>query len=719
MVRRSAAAVPSVPAQQVNQGGDMAQLRNVAVASAIAAALQVGAVKAQSASSGALAEVVVTAEKSNARSLQEVPLAVQAFSGEDMKERNIKSIDALVSAVPGAYEGQRQSVASRSYNLRGAGGSNANGDSPIGYYLDDVPFIVTNFGIAPPVRFIDIERVEVLRGPQGTLYGQGSSGGVFIFHTRDPNLEKLEFVGETELGTTKGAGSANYGFAGAVSVPLIEDRLAIRVSGGHSYNPGWADAYFGPYDGTPDRKGVNEVKNDDLRTSVLFKPTDSVTLRAQYWRFQPRQQFTGNTASVDPPYFQNTAGQNSFANGDFRLWSFTADVEFDGFAITSATSHLEGNFGINIPLSPAGFFSSQFFPEMFAQELRAHSTGTAPLHWVVGASYQDGEGPQSNQLQLPATAINADNNTLTKNRALFGEVSYDLFDGKVVPLVGLRTYHDKRTFEDATSSLPSTKNVTTWRANLSWLPTDDLTLFVTAATGFRSGIVQSQIQVQSLQQAGVPAGVALDPETSRNYEAGLKWRSSERTLLVGLNVYRTEYKDLQTSTTGAISNVNGFSNFGDATSTGVDFEVRWNTVLEGLSLSAVGNLNNSEYDRVAAAVQASQPLFRPGSRVVNSIEKNYRFDVAYAHNLTADIEGFSNVSYGQTGNRLQSSALYAGAYGLVNATLGLRKGPYELAFIGDNLADERGPTFIGNTGPDSGSGPTPRTLGLRFRADFQ
>src|SRR6185369_14991313 len=101
----------------------------------------------QRATATELEEVVVTAQKAGAQSLQEVPLAIQAFSGEDLKTKNITSIDDLVSAVPGAFEGQRQSVASRSYNLRGAGGSNANGDSPIGYYLDDVPFIVTNFGI--------------------------------------------------------------------------------------------------------------------------------------------------------------------------------------------------------------------------------------------------------------------------------------------------------------------------------------------------------------------------------------------------------------------------------------------------------------------------------------------------------------------------------------------------------------------------------------------
>ena len=664
-------------------------------------------------------EIVVTAQKEGAQSLQQVPLAIQAFSGEDLKEKNITSIDDLVSDVPGAFEGQRQSAASRSYNLRGAGGSNANGDSPIGYYLDDVPFIVTNFGIAPPVRFLDIDRVEVLRGPQGTLYGQGSSGGVFIFHTRDPDLNSFKFIGETEVGSTVGAGSANYGVSGAVSIPLVEDRLAVRISGGHSYNPGWADAYFGPYDGTPDKKGVNDVRNDDLRVVALFKPADNITVRGQYWRFQPRQDFTGFTASVDPPYFANTAGQSSFANGDFKLWSLTASMDFQNFSLTSATSDLKGSFGINIPLSPAGFFSSQFYPKMFAEELRAYSTGASPLHWVVGAAYQDGQGPQSNELQLPGTAINADNNTITKNYAVFEETSYGLFDGKLVPLLGLRTYHDKRTFEDSTSSLPSTKDVNTWRLNLSWLPTDDLTTFATVATGFRAGIVQSQVQVQSLQQAGVPASVALNPETSKNYELGLKWRTFGRALSIGLNLYQTKYKDMQTNTPGAINGVNGFSNFGDATSKGLDYEIRWRTPVTGLIVSWVGNTGRSEFDRVDPAVQAALPLFHPGSRLVNSIEHTSRVDVSYSTSLGADLEGFGNVSYGHTGDRLQSTGVYAGAYDLINATLGLRMGHYEVALIGDNLGDERGPTFVGTTGPTSGQGPTPRTVSLRFRANYQ
>jgi len=704
----------------------MRYIRQFSAATAMAVVLAGGSAFAQSteeqegeAADPAPAEVqpnriVVTASKVGDQDLQETPLAIQVFDGEDLRERNITTIGDLVSAVPGAQEGFRQSNGSRFYNLRG--NVTQNGDSPIGYYLDDTPFIVTNFGIAPPVRFLDMERVEVLRGPHGTLYGQGSSGGVFIFHTRDPDLNDIEYAFEAGASHTRGADALNYGLAGAVSVPIIEDRLGIRVSGGFSRDAGYADAYFGPFDGTPDQENVNEARNDDIRVVALIRPTDNLELRAQYWRFRPRQDFTGFTASVDPVYFQNTAGQDSFSNGDFELMSLTASLELDAFTITSATSNLEGEFGINIPISPAGFFSSQFYPEMFAQEVRVNSSGEGPFHWLVGAAYQNGSGPQVNALQIPPVVdINADNDTLTENWAVFGEVSYELFDGKLIPLAGIRTYHDDRSFQDGTGSVPTEASVETWRLNLTYLPNDNLTMFVSAATGFRPGIVQSRVQVESLELAGVPASVALDPESSTNYEFGLKWRTSDDALNVGLNLYRLEYTNLQTSVTGGIDGVNGFANFGDATTQGIDLELRWRTPLEGLSLGFVGNLNDSEYDTVNEVIAANQPLLRPGARLINTISDNFRFDANYNGSISSDWDIFGNASFSHSGDRLQASGIIADPYDLVNFTLGLRSDNWEIALIGNNLFDQRGPTFVGNEGPLSGSGPTPRTIGMRVR----
>jgi outer membrane receptor protein involved in Fe transport len=310
-------------------------------------------------------------------------------------------------------------------------------------------------------------------------------------------------------------------------------------------------------------------------------------------------------------------------------------------------------------------------------------------------------------------------------------VSYDLFGGKLVPLVGLREYYDKRTFADASSSLPTSKNVLTYRATLTYLPTDNLTVFATTATGFRAGIVQSQAQVLSLQMANIPASVALKPENSTNYEIGLKWRTDDRSLSVDLNFYLSKFTDMQTSVTGGISGVNGFYNFGNATSKGIDYEINWQTPLDGLSLSLVGNINGQVFDSVDPAVTAVVPGLYAGGRLVNSILYNYRIGAAYERAITDEIIGYANFSYSKTGNRFQgtgglSTVPYADPYFGINATLGVRYDRYELALFGTNLTDERGPTIISGTntlttttGSYAGSAITPRTIGVRLRVNSQ
>src|SRR3546814_11138432 len=134
-----------------------------------------------------------------------------------------------------------------------------------------------NCGSAPPGRVLEGERVEVLRGPQGTRYGQGSAGGVFIFRTRDPNIEDFEFSGEASFVQTRGATGLNYEIAGAVSVPLVKDKLAVRLSVGHSGNPGWADVYKGPFVGTPALPVAHVLLTEDLFTLCIFPPDHHLT----------------------------------------------------------------------------------------------------------------------------------------------------------------------------------------------------------------------------------------------------------------------------------------------------------------------------------------------------------------------------------------------------------------------------------------------------------
>ncbi len=160
----------------------------------------------------------------------------------------------------------------------------------------------------------------------------------------------------------------------------------------------------------------------------------------------------------------------------------------------------------------------------------------------------------------------------------------------------------------------------------------------------------------------------------------LKWRMADRAAVGRPEpVPRPNTRTCSPVHRGAITGVNGFSNFGDATYKGLDYELRWRTPVAGLVLRARSATPTSRSSIVSLpAVQAALPLFRPGSRLVNSIEHTSRVDVACSMTLSVSRgKGFGNVSYGRTGDRLQSSGLYADPYGLINATLGVREGHYE------------------------------------------
>lgn len=667
-----------------------------------------------------VADIIVTASKSGNQRLLKVPMAIQAFRGEDLRERNINNVDDLISSVPGIVDNQNVSAASKSYSIRGVGAaSGTNGDPAVSYYVDDVPFSVINFGIAPQVRFFDLDRVEVLRGPQGTLYGQGAAGGVFIFHTRDPDLTKIQASIEATTSATKGASGLNYGGAGMVSVPLIKDKLAVRVSGGYSKNQGYAAVYYGPYNGKPDIRNANRILNSDIRVVALWKPADNINIRAQYWNFNPRQNLVSSLNSLTPAYVTDTQGLPFFGNGAFKLYSLTGNIDLGAIAVTSATAWMNGTFGLQGPFPGALIFSSQMHPRNFSQEMRINSTSSGPLHWIVGGQYQNAQGKQINGLLLPdyTKVANFDNNTITKNWAAFGEISYSLFSGKILPLAGFRYFHDNRTFADSNSSALTKSNVPTYRVNLSYLPNENVTTFVTVSTGWRPGIVQSQLQVSALSADGIPAQLQLKPEKITNYEVGVKWRSPGGSLTGGVNAYIIKMKDIQSSIITS-SGTGGYSSFGDGTTKGLDLDLHWRTPVTGLSINAVGNMNTGHYDKVDPIVQLRNPLLRPGARLVNSTLNNYRVDANYSQNLDGNITAFANIALSGSGNYYQSSGAYTKAYRLASATLGARRGPYELALVADNVFNYRGATILGAV-PNSGVAPTPRTIGIRFRANYQ
>ena len=187
-------------------------------------------------------EIVVTATR-RTETLSKVPISVSAFSQKDLESRGAREFSDVVRLTPGLSL-QKSPIGGNEISIRGI--SSSAGASTTGIYIDETPIQARNLGYAPSTAFpslFDIERVEVLRGPQGTLFGAGSEGGTVRFIQTEPSLTDYSYRGRAEIATTR-SGAASYEAGAAVGGPLIQDKLGFRVSGYYRRNGGWIDAPF-------------------------------------------------------------------------------------------------------------------------------------------------------------------------------------------------------------------------------------------------------------------------------------------------------------------------------------------------------------------------------------------------------------------------------------------------------------------------------------------
>ena len=671
-------------------------------------------------------DIIVTALKSGEQKLDRTPIAIQAFSDETLQTRGIKDGSDLIQMIPGASQAQEIGAGYRIFSFRGSGAGGPIGDGMIGYYLDDTPFGIPNNQSAPPVQYFDIERVEVLRGPQGTLYGQGSMGGTIIYRTKNPSLSKIDMAGDFELSNTADSAKMNYRAAAAVSLPLVTDKLGIRVSGGYDYRAGYNDIYQGAPVGTPYKTDANNVVSKDIQAVVLWQPSDRATLRLRAWHFSIDQDYLNVMNSVDPPYAAYQGTINGYDKRSANYYSGTFTYDLGDLTLTNATAYQEsrpGGFGVALNLGPPlgiGLLVNGGDADSFVNEFRLATSGTGPFHWVGGAFYQKARGLYTFNINFPTLTIAGRTITRTENYSVFSELSYEQLDGKLVPLVGFRYFNDKRKSESVSNGVPvnsaANPDAFTWRVNLAYYATPDWMLFFNAGTGFRSGILQSRAQADAVIADGVPSDISLTPDKLRNMEIGLKGSLADGKVRVATSLYDIKYTNLQSAFNTSIG-LAAFANLGDAKTQGWDIELAWDTPIRGLTLNVIGNVNSSEFTNVIPAFAGANPRVAAGQRLLNTPPFNWRFDATYDRKF-GNISVFGNVSATMVGRTRNGDATVntINPYQLFRASAGVRFDHFELRAFAENLSDERGPTAA--NGPTLLAGPRPRTIGLGLRVEY-
>jgi outer membrane receptor protein involved in Fe transport len=306
--------------------------------------------------SGQLETILVTANK-RSEDVKNVPTSISVLSGTQLQEQQISSYDDLSRAVPGVSFQTFNGLGAETINIRSI--SSAVGSATVGLYYDETPITLNNAsGTAQPEIF-DLDRIEVLRGPQGTLYGASSEGGTIRFITKQPDLSETTVDFGSELSGTE-HGGINYDERAVLNYPIVPGVLAIRGGVEYGDQSGWIDWYnhatgallaANPLaaDLTPTtlkQSGVNDVRSEVFKLAATYQPSPDLTITPSFY-YQRQKQSDGPEFFLNEGLYQETRGTPEFARDTTIIPSLKVDVGLDFADLTSITSYFWRQFNHN------------------------------------------------------------------------------------------------------------------------------------------------------------------------------------------------------------------------------------------------------------------------------------------------------------------------------------------------------------------------------------
>ena len=650
----------------------------------------------------------MTAEK-RAQLLGDVPASVQAFTGDTLQKTGVTELSDLIRYIPGASQGISNSIGYQTYQIRGTGV--VTGDATVGYYLDEAAFSLLGSNVAPYARAFDLDRVEVLRGPQGTLYGLSAVGGAIRFITADPNLHRIEARTQTGYYVAKGGDPGYFGDV-AVSVPLVEDKLAARFAVDYEHKGGYVEVTD-----FPGEKNLDPSRIQNFRGKLLWDPMPGVVDKLTYQHNEVKQDFGTLLVSANPPVgSQGTGAGLGSVLTKYDMVSNSLSWDVGPGTIESSTGYLKWDldqtafFNIGGPVQAVQTGAQP----TFTQELRYVSNEGGPIDFVAGGFYKHAKSDGAVAYSGAFTFASASTFS-SDNYALFSEASTKLLDGKLVPLVGVRYSWDDRKFTTGSDDQSATFKAFTPRFNLSYAATRDQLYYLNIARGFRSGLFNTPALVPIAQGLGVPAQNAVSPDSLWSYEVGTKgdWG---RKFTYDFAVYHTDWKDVQI----IVSPQPGLGvtvNAGHAIGNGIDYGVG-TEILRGLTLNLTGNYNDTKLRGLPAVVANASPsdgLYN-GARMPYSPHLTNTIAINADQPLYEAWRFLGNAAYSRSSGTLQvNSGLTSDTLALLSARIGVRKEKLSVLLFGDNLNNSNARTYR-----EYGlvNRPYPRTIGIQANYDY-
>lgn len=626
--------------------------------------------------------IVVTARRFS-ELITEVPIAITVVSGKSIERNGTQSVIQTLLYVPGVSAYDAGSGLTK-ISIRGV--STSLGGNENGYYLDDLPFSGVSVPITPDIRAWDLERIEVLRGPQGTLFGEGSMGGTIRILTNNAQLDRFSAAAQTGLSQTEG-GSSGRSAKAMINIPVIGNMMAVRVAATDETLPGWLD------DPPSGRRDINPERLRTVRLRALFQPIERLRINASYWRYDGSHRSGVNASDAG---FAPQAGPLLDASSGYAVKGISAAYDFDkvnvfyGYASNRYKLPLSGVF-------TGAAFRSDIEIGVATHDLRLSSNSRKPLRWTGGIYWRNAE--RGDTFIYPSEDIDQQSATSSRTASFYGDLTYTLPSLPLEAGFGLRHFRDHLVGRDSNHGIETRSDDAVFSSNnpklsLSYRPRDDYQIYASASKGFRSG----QRQVTGFDRIASTTGVSfpsvISPDTIWTYELGTKLSILDQRLNMEFAAYHNDWKNVAVRFPLGTTGLNALVNSPGTKTNGFDAALSYaltSSLKAGMTASVVdacytGSVTGTDIRSGAAVddvprflasanVELAVPYFAAWKTIVRA---------ALQHASPHRSAVFPSYSAGDTINN-------------ANARISFNKRPWTFAIYGENLLNDRGAASVRST----------------------
>jgi len=698
-------------------------------------------------------EVVVTAQK-RAEKLMDVPISIGTISGDSLQLLQADSLTEMAGYVPGLSTLNSGSPGQNTIVIRGisTGVSSATG-ALVGTYIDDFPVGTSIPGanggeITLDLMPYDVERVEVLRGPQGTLYGANAMGGMIVYSLRKPDLTESNVQVGGSLEGTDGSGRPNYGAYGSINMPLITDTLGVRASAYYQDNAGFIDNV-----GTG-VKDSNVSWVEGGRFAALWRPSDvlsvQATVLAQNIDSKDQSQVNIDT-TTDQPVYGSRAQSTYFAQPftqSTRLYALNINWDVRFATLTNVISWSDLNSSSVLDLTPLGLgaltpvpdalvrYSYDDWSSKFTEELRFASPQNQRLQWLIGGFFTKESVTENDTIPtytpsyepLPYNLLIATATGTYKERSVFGDATYQLT--KRFDVTGGMRYAEYANTGCSpinegilgAGSLPCAGgdyiSIKTWLANARFHLNYNAMVYFRYATGYRPGVCVVESACVPDPQLQLPGSSNAD--TVSDYELGLKGVFLDQRLQLDLSAFHIGWDDIQAQAVNSLG-IAYPANGGTATSNGGEAAIAYQAT-NNLSIKATLDYTKAYLTEDAPALSGKQGNQLPGSPLWSgSVRAEYRRSFGDHNDFFAG-GGYQYRDFVLNNFEGTGVPYPMGPANLVSGYAGVKSGHWTVKLYAKNLFNNESYTGVSYSSLPSSAAfvlTQPRTIGLRVEYDSQ